>query len=189
MLSPIRPAILLTLAFTLICGIAYPLAITGIGQAALPATANGSPILRDGKIIGSSLVGQAVTLPGYFWPRPSATATTPYNAAASGGANYGPTDARLIARVREAVTSNGGAGTVPADAVTTSASGLDPHISPETAQLQVARVAEARGTPPAEIARLVADMTEGPWLGIFGEPRVNVLALNLALDAKTPLAR
>jgi len=189
MLSQIRPAIVMTLAFTLLTGIAYPLAITGIGQAVLPAQANGSVVVRDGAVVGSTLIGQAFVAPEYFWPRPSATGPEPYNASASSGSNYGATDARLVARVEEAVGALGITEGVPADAVTTSASGLDPHITPDNAALQVARVAEARGLASTQVEQLVADMTEVPWLGIFGEPRVNVLALNLALDTEAPLSR
>lgn len=189
MLNQIRPAIVLTLAFTLLTGIAYPLAMTGIGQAAFPAQANGSRIERDGAVVGSALIGQAFTQPQYFWPRPSATGPEPYNASASSGSNYGPTDARLIERVNAAVVALDSTTPVPADAVTTSASGLDPHITPENARLQVARIAQARAVDAARVEQLLADMTELPLLGIFGEPRVNVLALNLALDQVAPLAR
>ena len=186
MLEQIRPAIVLTLLLTLLTGLAYPLAMTGIGQAAFPAQANGSRIERDGAILGSELIGQNFSASDYFWSRPSATGPEPYNAAASSGSNLGPTDARLLARVAGAV----GDGTaVPADAVTTSASGLDPHITPANARSQIARVAEARRMDAGVIEALVADMTEGPALGIFGEPRVNVLALNLALDELAPHAR
>jgi K+-transporting ATPase ATPase C chain len=189
MLNQLRPAIVLTLAFTLLTGIAYPLAMTGIGQAAFPAEANGSRITQGGVVIGSSLIGQAFTEPGYFWPRPSATGPEPYNAAGSSGSNYGATDARLIQRVTHAASEFGAAVSLPADAVTTSASGLDPHITPENARLQVVRVAGARGVATAEIEQVLARMTETPALGIFGEPRVNVLMLNLALDKVAPLAR
>ena len=182
MINQIRPAITLTLAFTLLTGLAYPLAVTGIGQAAFPAQANGSRVEQGGVIIGSSLIGQPFSRPGYFWPRPSATGSEPYNASASSGSNYGPTDARLVERVAGAVAAYGGAAPIPADAVTASGSGLDPHITPENARLQVARVAAARGVDAAEIEQLLATMTEAPLLGILGEPRVNVLALNLALD-------
>ena len=189
MLNQIRPAIVLTLAFTLLTGVAYPLAMTGIGQAAFPAQANGSRVEQDGAVVGSALIGQAFTQPQYFWPRPSATGPEPYNAAASGGSNYGPTDARLIERVSGAVVAIDSPTPVPADAVTTSASGLDPHVSPENARLQVVRVAEARGLDLSQVELLLASMTEAPLLGIFGEPRVNVLALNLALDRLAPPVR
>lgn len=189
MINEIRPAIVLTLAFTLLTGIAYPLAMTGIGQAVFPAQANGSRIERDGVVIGSALIGQGFTQPGYFWSRPSATGPEPYNAAASSGSNRGPTDARLVERVASSVVELGDVAPVPADAVTTSASGLDPHISPQNARLQVARIAEARGEDETEIETLLNTMTEPPLLGIFGEPRVNVIELNLALDQMAPLAR
>lgn len=189
MLNQIRPAIVLTLAFTLLTGIAYPLAMTGIGQAAFPAQANGSRVEQGGVVVGSALIGQPFAQPGYFWPRLSATGPEPYNASGSSGSNYGPTDARLVERVAGAVAAYGDAATVPADAVTASGSGLDPHITPDNARLQVARVAGARGVAVATIEQLLATMTEAPLLGIFGEPRVNVLALNLALDQVAPLAR
>lgn len=189
MLNQIRPAIVLTLAFTLLTGVAYPLAMTGIGQAVFPAQANGSRLTQDGVTIGSALIGQNFTRPDYFWPRPSATGPEPYNAAASSGANYGPTDARLVERVAAMVTDLGVTGPAPADAVTTSGSGLDPHITPANARAQLGRVAAARGVDAANIEALLADMTETPLLGIWGEPRVNVLALNLALDRLAPPAR
>lgn len=189
MLNQIRPAIVLTLALTLLTGLAYPLAMTGIGQAAFPAQANGSRVEQDGVVVGSSLIGQSFSQPGYFWSRPSATGPEPYNASGSGGSNYGPTDARLVERVAGAVAAYGDAAPVPADAVTTSGSGLDPHITPDNARRQVARVAAARGVDAAEIEQLLATMTEAPLLGMFGEPRVNVLALNLALDQLAPSAR
>lgn len=188
MLTLLRPAIVLTLAFTLLTGVAYPLAMTGIGQSLFPSQANGSRIERDGVVVGSELIGQSFAQPGYFWSRPSATGPDPYNGAASSGSNYGPTDARLVERVKAAVAATGAAN-VPADAVTTSASGLDPDISPDNARLQLARVARARGLDPAALEQLVSQMTQTPLLGIFGEPRVNVLALNLALDQMAPLAR
>lgn len=188
MLTQFRPALVLTLLFTLLTGLVYPLAITGIGQLAFPDQANGSRIERDGVIIGSTLIGQDFTQPAYFWPRPSATGPAPYNAAASSGSNYGATDARLVQRVGDAVASLGG-GPLPADAATTSASGLDPHISPASARQQLARVATARGLAASALEPLLAEMTEQPFLAMFGEARVNVLALNLALDQQAPLAR
>jgi potassium-transporting ATPase KdpC subunit len=181
MIETLRPAFVLTLAFTLLTGIAYPLAVTGIGQTALQQQANGSRIERDGVLVGSTLIGQAFVEQGYFWPRPSATGPEPYNASASSGSNLGPTDARLVERMGEAVSVSG-LTSLPADAVSTSGSGLDPHISPENAALQVERVAAARGVPPEDVGRVLDRMTETPLLGILGEPRVNVLALNLALD-------
>ncbi|UJW86404.1 potassium-transporting ATPase subunit KdpC [Devosia sp. SL43] len=185
MLDQIRPAIVLTVLLSAVTGLAYPLAITGAAQAAFPGQANGSRIERDGVTIGSDLIGQNFAQPGYFWPRPSATGPDPYNAAASSGSNYGPTDARLIERASASVEALGG-GVVPADGVTTSASGLDPHISPQYAASQVARVATARAVDPSVVEGVLASVTEGPALGIFGEPRVNVLRLNVALDEAAP---
>ena len=186
MLDQIRPAIVLTVLLSAVTGLAYPLAITGAAQAAFPGQANGSRIVRDGVTIGSDLIGQNFAQPGYFWPRPSATGPEPYNAAASTGSNIGPTGKALVDRVAASVAALAGGEPVPADGVTTSGSGLDPHITPQYAAFQVARVAEARGLDPAVVSQLVADVTEGPALGIFGEPRVNVLRLNLALDEAAP---
>ena len=186
MLDQIRPAIVLTLLLSVVTGLLYPLAITGAAQAAFPAQANGSRIERNGVLVGSDLIGQNFTEPGYFWPRPSATGPEPYNAAASSGSNIGPTGKALIERTAASIAALGGTA-IPADAVTTSGSGLDPHITPRYAALQVARVAEARAVDPAFVSQLVADVTESPVLGIFGEPRVNVLRLNLALDKAAPL--
>lgn len=186
MLNQLRPAIVLTVLLSAVTGLAYPLAITGVAQAAFPDQANGSRILRDSIVIGSNMIGQNFTSPGYFWPRPSATTPNAYNAAASTGSNIGPTGKALIERTAASVEALA-AGTVPGDAVTASGSGLDPHISPAYAALQVYRVAQARGVDPVLISGLVADVTEGPALAIFGEPRVNVLRLNLALDEAAPL--
>jgi potassium-transporting ATPase KdpC subunit len=182
MLTQLRPAIVLTIALSILTGLAYPLAITGAAQLAFPQNANGSPVIREGVVIGSSLIGQHFTSDRYFWPRPSATGPEPYNAAASTGSNYGATSAALVERTAVAVMALGAAGPVPADAVTASGSGLDPSISPAYAALQVERVAGARGLEPAAVAALVEAGTSQPFLGIFGEPRVDVLALNLALD-------
>lgn len=187
MITQLRPAILSLLFFTLITGILYPLAVTGIAQVALPDQANGSLILRDSQPVGSTLIGQAFTAPQYFWGRPSATGPYPYNAAASGGSNLGPTNPALI----EAVAARGNAlrsadptnsAPIPVDLVTASASGLDPHISVAAARYQVNRVAQARGLPAERILALVEQHTAGRQLGLLGEPRVNVLTLNLALD-------
>lgn len=176
------------LGFTLLTGVAYPLAITGIGETLLKDRANGSLLTRDGKVIGSSLIGQPFAANGYFHPRPSA-AGDGYDAAASSGSNLGPTTQKLIDRVKGEVAtlrSAGVAGPIPVDAVTTSASGLDPDISPENALLQVPRVAAARGLKEEQVRALVAGYTQGRGLGMLGEPHLNVLELNLALDALPP---
>lgn len=184
----LRPALTLFIVLSLITGLLYPLAVTGVAQTAFPHQANGSLIARDGKAVGSELIGQSFTQPGHFWGRPSATAPMPYNAAASGGSNLGPTNPALAEAVKartEALRAAdpGNTRPVPVDLVTASASGLDPHISPAAAAYQAPRVARARGLPPRQVQALVQQHTESPWLGWLGEPRVNVLALNLALDA------
>jgi K+-transporting ATPase ATPase C chain len=189
----LRPAFVVVGLFTVLLGIAAPGAMTAVSLVAFPSQANGSLITRDGKVIGSALLGQNFTAARYFHPRPSATSEPdpdnagktrdkPYNGAASAASNLAPTSAALLERITTAVAEQGGE-KVPADAVTTSGSGLDPHISPENAARQVARVAEARGLPAARVQALVAVHTEGRLLGLLGEPRVNVLLLNLALDA------
>lgn len=187
MLNHLRPALALTVLLTLLTGVAYPLAITGIAQTLMPQQANGSLIHnRDGVVIGSALIGQNFASDRYFWPRPSATGDILYNAAASTGSNLGPTSGKLKERVTadiERLHASGIAGTIPADAGTASGSGLDPHISPAYAILQIGRVARARGLAEADVAKLVNGHTETRLLGIIGEPRVNVLQLNLALDA------
>ena len=186
MLNHLRPALTLVIAMTALTGLAYPFAINGIAQAVMPDQANGSLIDRGGTVVGSALIGQSFSSDRYFWPRPSATGPDAYNAAASSGSNLGTTSAKLKDRVAEDVSRLTGAGMarpLPADAVTTSGSGLDPHISPDFAKAQVARVARARGLEPAAVASLLEGHTEIPTLGVIGEARVNVLELNLALDA------
>ena len=188
MLQMIRPAVVMTVLFTLLLGIAYPYAMLGIGQAAFPAQANGSLITRDGAVVGTALIGQNFAEPRYFWPRPSA-AGNGYDAANSSGSNLGATSHKLMDRIGGTIGSinaAGMAGPLPGDAVTASGSGLDPDISPAYAALQVARVAAARSLPGDQVAALVAANTEGPMLGFMGETRVNVLRLNLALDALAP---
>lgn len=186
MLNHLRPALTLVVVFTALLGLAYPLAINGVAQAVMPAQANGSLIERDGKVIGSSLIGQNFTSDRYFWPRPSATGPDPYNAGASSGSNLGTTSVKLKERVESDVARLSATGIVQpvaGDAVTTSGSGLDPHISPAFAEAQVMRVAQARGLQPAAVATLVEQTIEKPDFGVIGEARVNVLELNLALDA------
>jgi potassium-transporting ATPase KdpC subunit len=197
MLKEIRPAIILLLSLTLITGLGYPLALTAISSVIFPKQAQGSLIERDGKVIGSVLIGQEFKGDQYFHGRPSATTApdaadsgktmpAPYNAANSGGSNLGPTSKALADRVKEDVEklkSENPSMPVPVDLVTSSASGLDPDISPEAAAFQVTRVAKARNMPEDKVRELVAQNTKGRLVGIIGEPRVNVLALNLALDA------
>jgi K+-transporting ATPase ATPase C chain len=196
MLSLIHPAVVLTLLFTVLTGLAYPLAITGLAQGVLPRQANGSLIVRDGKVVGSELIGQAFASQRYFQGRPSATSAAdpadpaktvdaPYNAAASTGANLGPSSKTLAEAIRERAAALG-TGPAPADLVTSSASGLDPHVSPAGALAQVERIAVARGRPADRLRDLVQRHVEGRSFGLIGEPRVNVLALNLALDAEMP---
>jgi potassium-transporting ATPase KdpC subunit len=184
MLSHLRPALIMLLIMTVLTGLIYPLALTGIGLAIVPGKASGSLIFKDGKIIGSSLIGQAWTSDKYFQGRPSA-AGNGYDASASTGANLGPTSAKLMDRIKtdiNALRQKGVTGAVPADAVTASGSGLDPEISPAFARLQVERIAAARSLPPEQISKLIASHTNGAVLGLFGEPRLNVLLLNMALD-------
>ena len=182
MFSDLRPALVLLGLFTLLTGLAYPLGMTGLANGLFPAAAQGSLLVRDGRVIGSSLIGQSFTSPRYFHGRPSAVN---YDAATSSGSNLAPSSAALAAAVAARAAEYGG-GPLPADLVTASGSGLDPDISPPAALLQAERVAAARNLPVASVTALVADHVEGPQLGILGASRVNVLALNLALDALKP---
>jgi K+-transporting ATPase ATPase C chain len=196
----IRPAVVLLLLITVLTGIVYPLTITAIAQVTFPARANGSLITSNGNIVGSTLIGQSFASDRYFQPRPSATSapdpkdasktiSAPYNAANSSGSNLGPTNKVLDDRIEADVAklkASTGASVIPADSVTTSGSGLDPHISPAFALLQVARVAKARNLSEDKLRQLVQTHVETPLLGVFGEPVVNVLGLNLALDALPP---
>jgi potassium-transporting ATPase KdpC subunit len=183
----IRPAIVSLALLTVVTGVAYPLVVTGIAQVFFRDQANGSLIIKDLKVVGSSLIGQPFDDPKYFWGRPSATSPFPYNAAASSGSNLGPTNPALIEAVQGRVAAlraadPGNTAPVPVDLVTASASGLDPHISPAAALYQAARVAKARGLDEARVRQLVERHIERRQLGVLGEPRVSVLALNLALD-------
>lgn len=182
MFTYLRPALTLTVAFTLLTGVAYPLAVTGIAQTLFPAKADGSLIERNGQVIGSALIGQNFTSPGYLHPRPSASG---YDAAASGASNLGPTSAALVAAVaeRRAAFFRLNGVEAPIDAVTASGSGLDPDISVQNAQAQSARIAGARGVDVAKIDALIAEQVEAPLFGLYGLPHINVLATNLALDA------
>ena len=196
MLREIRPAIVVVIALTLITGVAYPFAMTGIARVIFPYNAQGSLLERDGRVVGSALIGQEFTSEAYFHGRPSATTTpdpndstktvpAPYNAANSGGSNLGPTNKSLIERVQGDIgklKQENPSAPVPADLVTTSGSGLDPHISPEAALFQVPRVAKARNLSESQVRQLVAENTSDRLVGLLGEPRVNVLELNLALD-------
>jgi len=185
-------AVLMTIATTVLLGIIYPLVVTGLAKVLFPAKANGQLIERNGKVVGSRIIGQAFTGPTYFHSRPSAAGNNGYDAANSGGSNLGPTNQKLMDRVKQDVATlqaeNPGQ-PVPIDLVTTSASGLDPDISPAAADFQVPRVARERGLSPDDLRRLVARHTEGRQLGFLGEPRVNVLELNLDLDAAHPLEK
>lgn len=183
----LRQAVVLFLLLTAITGLAYPFAVTGIAQLMFSRQANGSLILRDGKPIGSALIGQQFTDPKYFWGRPSATTPQPYNGTASGGSNLGPGNPALTNAVKQRIAAlraadPGNDAPVPVDLVTASGSGLDPEISPAAALYQMNRVARSRGLPPVEVKTLVDRYTQGRQFGVLGEPRVNVLELNLALD-------
>lgn len=187
-MSYIRPALVLLILFSLLLGLAYPMAITGIAQTVFPTQANGSMVTRNGHVIGSSLIAQGFTRAEYFWPRPSA-AGHGYDAGSSSGSNYGPSSQALVDRVKGDVQryrQSGVGGPIPADLVTASGSGLDPHISPAAAGVQIPRVATARHVSEAQVAALVAQHTEAPLFGFLGDPVVNVLELNLALDAVAP---
>jgi potassium-transporting ATPase KdpC subunit len=184
----LRPALVLFVLLTLITGLAYPLVVTGAAQTLFPEQAAGSLIVRDGKPVGSSLIGQNFSDPKNFWGRPSATSPMPYNASASSGSNQGPLNPALVDAVKGRIDAlkaadPGNTAPVPVDLVTASASGLDPHISPAAAGYQTARVAKARNMPLDKVQALVGQQTEAPLLGFLGEPRVNVLRLNLALAA------
>ena len=184
----IRNSLMMLLLMTLITGVAYPLVATGLAQLVFPRQANGSLIVKDGKPVGSVLIGQSFTDPKYFWGRPSATTPQANNGLNSGGSNLGPTNPALTDAVKQRIAAlraadPGNTAPVPVDLVTASASGLDPEISPAAARYQLARVAKARGLGTAQVQALVNEYTSGRQLGVFGEPRVNVLQLNLALDA------
>lgn len=188
MKDQLRPALTMLIALTVLTGLIYPLAVTGLAQLFFPDQTNGSLIVQEGKVVGSKLIGQYFDKPEYFWSRPSATAPFPYNAAASGGSNLGPTNPVLLEAVKARVAALRAADPgndlpIPVDLVTASGSGLDPHISPAAASYQVKRVARARGLDENRVLTLVSKHTTGRQFGVLGEPRVNVLRLNLALDA------
>jgi K+-transporting ATPase ATPase C chain len=188
-MSELRPALIVFALLTLLTGIVYPLVVTGVGQVAFSHQVNGSQIQQGERVVGSRLLGQPFTSPKYFWSRPSATGPHPYNGAASSGSNQGPIHPALEAAVKDRVAAlraadPGNMAPIPVDLVTASASGLDPHISPAAAEYQVARVARERNIAEDDVRKLVREATQGRTLGILGEPRVNVLELNLLLDAK-----
>lgn len=192
MWKQLLPGLRMTLLMTVLTGLIYPGIVTGLCQLAFPSKANGSLITANGRTIGSEIIGQNFTRPEYFWPRPSAAGNDGYDPTASGASNLGPTSQKLVDRVKVSMAkarrdNPGLTGSLPSDLVTASGSGLDPHISPDSARVQVARVAAARKTSPAAIQSVVDEATEGRDLGILGEPRVNVLKLNIALDTKVPM--
>jgi K+-transporting ATPase ATPase C chain len=193
MLQHLRPAIVSVALFTAVLGIAYPLAVTAIAQAAFPGQAEGSLVrAADGRIVGSQVIGQAFADARYLQPRPSAAGKNGYDASSSSGSNLGPLNADLMAAIREraeAIRAGAPGATIPADAVTASASGLDPHISPEYARLQAPRIAAARGVPVADVLTVIDARAEGRMLGFIGQPRVNVLLVNLDLDARSGITR
>jgi len=187
-LAALRPALVLFLLLTLLTGFIYPLLVTGVARVLFPHQAAGSLLMREGRVVGSQLIGQSFSDPRYFWSRPSATTPQPYNGTSSGGSNLGPLNPTLLAAVTARIAAlraadPGNRSPVPIDLVTASASGLDPEISVAAANYQAARVARARGLAPERVQGLIAQHTEGSLLGVIGEPRVNVLELNLALDA------
>ena len=189
MIACLRPALTSLILFTLVTGLVYPVVVTGIAQAVFPSQANGSLILKDGKVVGSTLIGQPFDDPRYFWGRPSGTRPLPYNAGASSGSNLSPTNPALVSAVQARVEAlraadPGNIAPVPVDLVTASGSGLDPHISPGAAFYQVSRVARERKLAPDAVRALIERNIEGRFLGLLGEPRVNVLAMNLALDGR-----
>jgi K+-transporting ATPase ATPase C chain len=194
MWKQLLPALRMTLTLTVLTGLLYPGLVTGLCQLLFPSQANGSLIPRNGRIIGSALIGQNFTRPEYFQPRPSAAGNDGYDATASSGSNYGPTSQKLADRVKASVEkfrkeNPDYTGSIPADLLTASASGLDPHLSPASAAAQASRVAKVRGVSPEQIQQLIAQFTEDRDLGFLGEPRVNVLRLNLALDGRFPLKK
>jgi potassium-transporting ATPase KdpC subunit len=191
MWEQILPGLRIKVFLTLLLGVVYPLAMTGISQVVFPKKANGSLIKQGDKVIGSEIIAQGFTRPEYFHPRPSGAGSNGFDGTASGGSQFGPTNQKLIDRVKASIEqfrkeNPDYQGPIPADLVTMSASGLDPHISPDSAKAQTMRIAKARGVSPDQVDALVAEFTKGPDLGFLGEPRVNVLKLNLALDARLP---
>ena len=194
MWAQLRSALRINIFFTILFGVVYPLAMTGICQVAFSHRANGSLVISHGKVIGSELIGQSFSRAEYFQPRPSAAGSDGYDATASGGSNYGPTNQKLVDRVKASVEkfrkeNPDYQGPIPADLVTASASGLDPHISPDSALAQMSRVSKARNIATDQVRQLITQHTEGPNLGLLGEPRVNVLRLNLALDERYPVRK